>query len=58
MIDRGRAAHQSSGGNVVRYSALRSDNSAFSYLAVSDYPDLASQNHSLADFRRTGETDL
>jgi len=42
----------------VSYSALRSDDGAFSYLAVSDYSDLTSQNYSPADFRRTSEADL
>ena len=58
MIDSRSAADQRVRGNVIRYSALRRDDRVIADLAMSNYADLASENHSSADLRRTSKTYL
>ena len=58
VVDGGGAANQGSRGNIVSDSALRSDDGAVADFAVADHPNLTSQNHTISDFRGTGEADL
>ena len=49
VIDGGCATDQRAGGDVVGDSALRSDDCAVAYFAVSDDSDLPRENHLVAD---------